>query len=107
MQSYTTHRDPLAFPDPEKWDPTRWMASNTDTIDHTRVKDVFMPFSKGPRNCLGQYLAMVELKLTTATLVRKMKVRCAPETTAESMEIVDHFLAVPKSGKCLLQFEVV
>lgn len=108
MQSYTTHRDPLAFPDPETWNPTRWLNPQNDlSSDPTRVKDLFMPFSRGPRNCLGQYLAMMELKLTTAMLIRKVRVRCASETTKESMAMTDHFLLMPRSGKCLLEFEVV
>lgn len=106
MQCYTTHRDPLAFPNPETWDPDRWLHPNPD-IDPSRVKDLFMPFSRGPRACLGQNLAMVELKLTTAALVLRTRTDLAPETTKESMQIIDHFLAVPKSGKCMLRMEVV
>ncbi|KAJ8121883.1 hypothetical protein ONZ43_g1778 [Nemania bipapillata] len=42
-QSYTLHRDPYAFPDPETYDPSRW--ENTTQA----MKDVFMPFGGGSR----------------------------------------------------------
>ena len=63
-----------------------------------------MPFSKGSRACLGKNMALMELKLTTAALVLQMKVSLAPGTKDEDMEMQDHFLALPKGGKCDLIF---
>jgi cytochrome P450 len=100
MQCYTTQRDPTAFPNPETWNPDRWL---TDKISN-EMKELFMPFSKGSRACLGKNMALMELKLTTAALVLQMKVSLAPGTKDEDMEMQDHFLALPKGGKCDLIF---
>lgn len=71
------------------------------------MKELFMPFSKGSRACIGKNLAMMELKLITARLVRQFKCTIAPATTEESMATKDHFLLVPAGGKCELIFESV
>ena len=101
MQCYTTHRDPVVFPNPDIFRPERWMdpAAITDSM-----KTLFMPFSQGTRACLGKNLAMMELKLITASLVKDYEVGLAPGTTEESMAMTDHFLALPKSGKCEFVF---
>jgi cytochrome P450 len=103
MQCYTTHRDPQFFPNPDLFLPERWLGEPGDAMS-PQAKAMYMPFSSGPRACLGKTLAMMELKLITATLVRRFQVRPAPETTEQSMAMKDHFIAVPKSGKCELIF---
>lgn len=99
MQCYTTHRDPKVFPDPEQFVPERWMSPNEVTND---MKELFMPFSKGTRACLGKNLAIMELKLITATLVKNFKFAKASTTTEKTMAVKDHFLLMPVSGKCEL-----
>lgn len=102
MQCYTTQRNPDVFPDPETWKPERWQSGKVTN----EMKELFMPFSKGPRACLGRNLALMELKLPTARLILQTKVAVAPETTDAGMEMQDHFLALPKAGKCDLIFEL-
>lgn len=46
---YGIHKDPAIFPDPEKFDPMRFdNTSKTSPFIH-------LPFSAGPRNCIGGY----------------------------------------------------
>lgn len=101
MQCYTTQRDPFVYPYPENFKPERWMAQAEVTDE---MKELFMPFSKGSRACLGKNLAMMELKLITAHLARRFEFEPAPSTTEKSMAMKDHFLLVPASGKCELVF---
>ena len=42
-QSYSMHRDPSAFPNPEHFDPQRW------AVPSKEMMDAFMPFGRGPR----------------------------------------------------------
>jgi cytochrome P450 len=101
MQCYTTHRDPTAFESPDAFLPERWIGRQRPTKD---MKTLFLPFSEGTRACLGKSLAMMELKLIAATLVGLFDVSLGPGTTDASMTMKDHFLLVPKGGKCDLIF---
>jgi cytochrome P450 len=99
MQCYTTQRDPEAFTNPDTFDPSRWFEPQSEV-----AKELFMPFSKGTRACLGKSLALMELKLITSTLMKDFAADLAPSCTEESMVMTDHFLIIPKGGKCELVF---
>ena len=45
---YTVHQDPEHFEEPEKFDPDRWLTGDKD-----KMNKAYMPFSIGPRACIG------------------------------------------------------
>ena len=104
MQCYTTQRDPTAFPQPDEFNPARWLEPNVVTSE---MKELFMPFSKGSRACLGKNLAMMELKLISAALLQSYETNLAPTATEDCMTMTDHFLVLPKGGKCELIFSPI
>ena len=51
MGFYWLHRDPKCFPNPDKFDPDRFLPENVQNRPHF----AFLPFSAGHRNCIGEY----------------------------------------------------
>ncbi|KID61678.1 benzoate 4-monooxygenase cytochrome P450, partial [Metarhizium hybridum] len=82
--SYILHRDASIFPDPERFDPERWVkaAQNGDNL-----KKYLTSFTRGSRACIGINLAYMELFLTVAHLVRRFDVELY-DTKAEDVRIV-------------------
>ena len=62
------HREPLYWPQPDCFKPERWLVSESDPL-HPK-KGAWRPFEWGPRNCLGQELALLELKLVMVMTLR-------------------------------------
>ncbi|KAH8804408.1 cytochrome P450 [Xylogone sp. PMI_703] len=101
MQCYTTQRDATVFDDPETFNPTRWMQEPRDLVQMNLYQ---MPFSKGTRACLGKNLAMMELKLVVAAVVKQFKIEVADSMKPGDMDMKDHFLTLPACGRCDLVF---
>ncbi|KAH6639122.1 cytochrome P450 [Boeremia exigua] len=59
---------PNNFAHPERFAPERWLDLAPSEYSNDK-REVFQPFSTGPRNCVGKNLAMAEMKLILARLV--------------------------------------
>jgi cytochrome P450 len=66
MPCYLIQRDPRWWPNPEKFDPSRFMEGSAPR----RNSGAYFPFGGGPRICVGWNLAMMESVLITALFSR-------------------------------------
>ncbi|NWS63480.1 CP4FN protein, partial [Chunga burmeisteri] len=71
MSIYGTHHNPDIWPEPQVYNPLRFSPENIQG----RSPLAFIPFSAGPRNCIGQSFAMAELKVVTALTVARFAIR--------------------------------
>jgi cytochrome P450 len=91
LSQYVTHRDPRFFPNPERFDPTRW----TPEAKASRPQYAYFPFGGGPRRCIGEGFAWMEGVLVIAALARQWRMRLAPGAKIAIQPVIT---LRPKSG---------
>lgn len=80
-----------SFPDPDRFDPDRFLPER----EALRHRSAYLPFSAGPRFCIGVHFAMMEGPIVLATLLRRWAFDIAPDTVIEP----DDFATLrPKGG---------
>ena len=86
IPAYAFHTDPTYWPRPTEFLPERWLPSTSPPDAHLETlepseKEAWRPFSRGSRVCIGQELALMELKLVLALTAREFEVRSVYEET--------------------------
>ena len=72
---HAIHRNPSLWPQASEFLPERWLVPEGDPL--YPVKGAYRPFEFGPRNCIGQEVAMLETKIIMALTVREFAVQPA------------------------------
>ncbi len=88
---WVTHRDERYFENPEAYEPERWTPERADKIP----KYAYFPFGGGPRQCIGNYFAMMEIVLLLATIGQRFRFSMVPDYKVEVLPVLS---LRPKSG---------
>jgi cytochrome P450 len=81
VSPYSVHRHPAFWPDPERFDPDRFLP---DRAKH-RPRFAHFPFGGGPRQCIGNAFAMMELQVLVPAMIGALRFDLAEgsDTTPE------------------------
>ncbi|KAI9221074.1 cytochrome P450 [Blastocladiella britannica] len=77
--------DPVAYPNPEQWEPSRWVETKSGTKPDDEgpgedfgfgavsgsARSNYLPFGAGRHRCIGEPFAFVQIKTILATFVRE------------------------------------
>ncbi|XP_050501561.1 cytochrome P450 4C1-like isoform X2 [Diabrotica virgifera virgifera] len=90
LSTFAMHRCKEYFPEPLKFIPERFEdAKLTNPY-------VYTPFSAGPRNCIGQKFAILEVKSTLSKILRNFELM--PATPVHELQLAPQTILVSKNG---------
>ena len=79
VHHYSTYHSEENFTDPDKFVPERWIAGENIRYAND-VHEALQPFGWGHRNCLGQNMAMHEMRLILASVVQQFNFELCAES---------------------------
>lgn len=68
---YMTHHLPELYPNPERFDPDRWLSTEPSPY-------AYLPFGGGPRMCIGYAFSMTMLRITLAMILQRYRLSLVP-----------------------------
>ena len=86
---WVTHRDARFFERPDDFVPERWDGEDIQRLP----KYAYFPFGGGPRQCIGNYFAMMEVVLLLATIGQRFRF-----SLREPVEVLPVLSLRPKNG---------
>jgi cytochrome P450 len=87
-------QDETQFPQPELFQPERWIFEQKPHRDEDPARMLF-PFGGGTRMCPGRFLAMTEIKMVISMLMRNFELEL--DTSAPPVEQVLNFFMGPSA----------
>lgn len=91
LYQWVVHRDPRFYEDPLAFDPDRW----SDAFRSSLHPFAYVPFSAGPRRCLGDRFARLEAQLVVATVLQRYHLEAVP---GEDLELAPSITLRPADG---------
>lgn len=84
ISQYMVHRDPAYFTNPSVFDPSRWTAEE----EAKRPDFSYFPFGGGPRGCIGEGFAVMEMKMVLGMLLKEWEFAVEPNQKIEFKPLV-------------------
>jgi cytochrome P450 len=69
LSQWVMHRNPRFFPDPERFDPSRF----AEAAIKARPRFTYVPFGAGRRLCIGEEFAWMQATLILASMARRLR----------------------------------
>ena len=88
---WVTHRDARFFERPDDFVPERWASESIQSLP----KYAYFPFGGGPRQCIGNYFAMMEIVLLLATIGQRFRFSLVEDHPVEVLPVLS---LRPKNG---------
>lgn len=76
VNPWVLHRDPILFPEPEAFEPDRWLRAEPAQL--AAMNKAWLPFGAGRHTCSGQHISMLEITKLIPSLVLRYDVAWAP-----------------------------
>jgi len=89
MSAWMMHRNTSIFPNPETFDPIRWLEPERAMF----LEKYLVTFGKGSRQCMGMQLAHAEIYVTLGTIFRRFENLQVHGTKPADLVIDDYFSA--------------
>lgn len=83
ISPYFMHRHSQYWPDAESFKPERFDETQLTDIEKSRNRYAYLPFSLGPRRCIGDIFAQVEMYVHLTAMGRRFKLRKADDNPIE------------------------
>lgn len=77
VSAYAVHRSARWWPEPLAFKPERWLPDADTPCERPRY--AYFPFGGGPRVCIGEHFAWMEIMLVLATLARRWRLEALPQ----------------------------
>lgn len=91
---YAIHHDPEIYPDPEVYDPDRFLPEEVQkrhTLSH-------IPFGDGPRNCIGLRFGLMQTKVGLATILKNFQLAPCSKSTNPLVLSKTSIVLAPEGG---------
>lgn len=89
LNQWVVHRDGRIFADPEAFRPERW----TEAFERDLSSGAYFPFAAGPRRCIGDRLAMIEVRMILGMVLREYRLSLASDPV---IDVVPSLTTQPK-----------
>lgn len=100
ISPYTLHRREDTFPDPESFQPDRFLPEREKLLP----RSAYIPFSAGPRICIGNHFALMEGSLLIAAIAQRFTFSLVPGQ--HIVPDLAHHLALRPGGEVKVRVHV-